>query len=184
MKKLLLTAAIAVFTLSSVNAQDSKFYLGIGVGYASAGGDFDEHDGGIAFDFFDMGYRFNESWGVTLGLNSAGHTFDDQGFSGTTGVASFAIGPMYSLPAGNMRWDFKPQYAFSMAAVLSYDGLGEVEAKGSGFIIGNSLVIGDGSWQWSIDADYVTGNFDDSEGTEVDLDYNSFRIGAGLRYNF
>jgi hypothetical protein len=184
MKKLLLTAAIAVFTLSSVNAQDSKFYLGIGVGYASAGGDFDEHDGGIAFDFFDMGYRFNESWGVTLGLNSAGHAFDDDGVTGATGVATFAIGPMYSFPAGNMRWDFKPQYAFSMAAVQDIDGGGEFEATGSAFILGNSLVIGDGSWQWSIDADYVMGNFDEYEGEKADFDYNSFRIGFGLRYNF
>jgi len=190
MKKLLLIGALALFISNNVNAQDSKFYLGIGVGYASAGGDLDDHDGGIAFDFIDMGYRFNESWGVTLGLNSAGHTADVDGLEATMGVASFAIGPMYSFPAGNMRWDFKPQYAFSMAGVIDVDGLSEdFETKGSGFIIGNSLVIGDGSWQWSIDADYVMGKFDEIEydgDTDSDFDakYNSFRIGVGLRYNF
>ena len=189
MKKLLLIGALALFISNNVNAQDSKFYLGIGVGYASAGGDFDDHDGGIAFDFFDMGYRFNESWGVTLGLNSAGHPFDDEGVSGTTGVATFAIGPMYSFPVGNMKWDFKPQYAFSMAGVSDYDAGGEIEAKGSAFILGNSLVMGQGSWQWSIDVDYVMGNFDSAEFNgldldDVDADYNSFRIGFGLRYNF
>lgn len=190
MKKLLLMGALALFISNNVNAQDSKFYLGIGVGYASAGGDFDDHDGGIAFDFFDMGYRFNESWGVTLGLNSAGHTFDDEGIKGTTGVATFAIGPMYSFPVANMRWDFKPQYAFSMAGVSDYDNISEdLEAKGSAFIIGNSLVMGDGSWQWSIDVDYVMGNFDEAKVdgvdiSDVDADYNSFRVGVGLRYNF
>jgi len=189
MKKLLLIGALALFISNNVNAQDSKFYLGIGVGYASAGGDFDDHDGGIAFDFFDMGYRFNESWGVTLGLNSAGHPFDDEGISGATGVATFAIGPMYSFPVGNMKWDFKPQYAFSMAGVSDYDAGGELEGKGSAFILGNSLVMGQGSWQWSIDVDYVMGNFDSAELNgqdlaDVDSDYNSFRIGFGLRYNF
>ena len=177
MKKFILTATLALFLTNISTAQDSKFYLGIGVGYASAGGDFDDNDGGIAFDFLDMGYRFNESWGVTLGLNSASHNIDDQGFSGTTVVTSFAIGPMYSVPVGNMMWDFKPQYAFSMAADIDYGGLDAFEEKGSGFILGNSLVMGDNSWQWSIDVDYVMGNFDD-------LGYNSFRIGAGLRYNF
>ena len=65
----------------------------------------------------------------------------------------------------------------------------ELEAKGSAFILGNSLVMGQGSWQWSIDVDYVMGNFDSAElngvdVADVDADYNSFRIGVGLRYNF
>ena len=195
MKKLLLIGALVLFISNNVNAQDSNFYLGIGVGHATATGDYDEYNGGIAFDFFDMGYRFNESWGITLGLNSAGHTIDADGLEATMGVATLAVGPMFSLPVGNMRWDFKPQYAFSMAGVIDVDGLSEdIETKGSGFIIGNSLVIGDGSWQWSIDADYVIGKFDEIEydGDSADYDelgskdakYNSFRIGVGLRYNF
>ena len=189
MKKLLLIGALALFISNNVNAQDSNFYLGIGVGHATATGDYDDYDDGIAFEL-DMGYRFNESLGLTLGLNSAGHTYDKRDVEATMGVASFAIGPMYSFPAGNMRWDFKPQYAFSMAGVIDVDGLSEdFETKGSGFIIGNSLVIGDGSWQWSIDADYVMGKFDEIEydgDTDSDFDakYNSFRIGVGLRYNF
>ena len=39
MKKVLLFAAFAVFAFTSVNAQDSKFYAGVGLGYATAGGD-------------------------------------------------------------------------------------------------------------------------------------------------
>ena len=196
MRKLLLF--IFIVTAFTMNAQDSKFYLGVGLGYATAGGDFDEADGGIAIDFFDIGYRFNESWGVTAGLNSAGHSFDNvAGLSGTLGVATFAIGPMYSFPIGNMMWDFKPQYAFSMAGVIDYDASildptlsgTEADLKGNAFIIGNSLLFGDGRWQFSADVDYVMGNFDELELDGVDLgdpdfDYNSFRVGVGVRYNF
>jgi len=194
MKKLLLIGALALFISNNVNAQDSNFYLGIGVGHATATGDYDDYDDGIAFEL-DMGYRFNESLGLTLGLNSAGHTYDKRDVEATMGVATLAVGPMFSLPVGNMRWDFKPQYAFSMAGVVDVDGLSEdFELKGSGYIIGNSLVMGSGNLQWSIDADYVTGKFDEIEydGDSADYDelgskdakYNSFRIGVGLRYNF
>ena len=194
MKKLLLTATLALFLTNISSAQDSNFYLGIGVGHATATGDFDDYDDGIAFEL-DMGYRFNESLGLTLGLNSAGHTYDKRDVEATMGVATLAVGPMFSLPVGNMRWDFKPQYAFSMAGVVDVDGLSEdFELKGSGYIIGNSLVMGSGNLQWSIDADYVTGKFDEIEydGDSADYDelgskdakYNSFRIGVGLRYNF
>mgnify|MGYP006139816085 FL=1 len=194
MKKLLLIGALALFISNNVNAQDSNFYLGVGVGHATATGDYDDYDDGIAFEF-DMGYRFNESLGLTLGLNSAGHTYDKRDVEATMGVATLAVGPMFSLPVGNMRWDFKPQYAFSMAGVVDVDGLSEdFELKGSGYIIGNSLVMGSGNLQWSIDADYVTGKFDEIEydGDSADYDelgskdakYNSFRIGVGLRYNF
>jgi len=194
MKKLLLIGALALFISNNVNAQDSNFYLGIGVGHATATGDYDDYDDGIAFEL-DMGYRFNESLGLTLGLNSAGHTYDKRDVEATMGVATLAVGPMFSLPVGNMRWDFKPQYAFSMAGVVDVDGLSEdFELKGSGYIIGNSLVMGSGNFQWSIDADFVTGKFDEIEydGDSADYDelgskdakYNSFRIGVGLRYNF
>ena len=49
--------------------------------------------------------------------------------------------------------------------------------------------MGNGSWQWSIDADYVMGKIDEIEydgytDSDFDAKYNSFRIGVGLRYNF
>jgi len=181
-KLLLLTFILTAFTM---NAQDSKFYLGVGLGYATAGGDFDDYKGGLDLDFFDIGYRFNESWGVTLGLNSSGHKFEENGIEATAGFATFAAGPMYSFPVGNMMWDFKPQWAFSMAGAIESD-LGDADVKGSGFIIGNSLVFGDGPWQFSGDLDYVFGNFDDIDisGVDYDADFNSLRIGFGVRYNF
>ena len=48
-----------------------------------------------------------------------------------------------------MMWDFKPQYAFSMAGVIDIEGVGEADLKGDAFIIGNSLLFGDGRWQFS-----------------------------------
>jgi len=81
-------------------------------------------------------------------------------------------------------WDFKPQYAFSMAGVIDIEGVGEADLKGDAFIIGNSLLMGDGRWQFSADVDYVMGNFDDLEGLSYDADFNSLRIGVGVRYNF
>jgi hypothetical protein len=71
-----------------------------------------------------------------------------------------------------------------MAGVIDIDGIGEVDLKGDAFIIGNSLLMGDGKWQWSADLDYVMGNFDDIEGESFDADFNSLRIGVGVRYNF
>jgi hypothetical protein len=47
---------------------------------------------------------------------------------------------------------------------------------------------GEQGFTWSIDFDYLIGNFDemqiDGETFEDDSDYNSFRLGVGVRYNF
>ena len=41
---------------TTLQAQDSNFYLGIGIGYATAGGDGAEGvDGGLNLKFLDMG---------------------------------------------------------------------------------------------------------------------------------
>ena len=194
MKKILLFITILTFGISSVNAQDSNFYLGVGAGYATVGGDEDLVDtvkGGIALNFINMGYRFNETWGVTANLASAGHAYED--YDAAVGIGTFSVGPMYSFPAGNMTWDLKPQIIVSMSGVLKGDDVGDdvedLEWKGSGLIIGNSLVMDGGQgFTWSIDFDYVMGNFDEVEGdggsVDVDADYNSLRIGVGVRYNF
>ena len=77
MKKIILLLSVVFLSTSALQAQDSKFYLGVGAGYASAGGDFsDDYKGGIHINFLNMGYRFNESWGVTANLGSAGHSID------------------------------------------------------------------------------------------------------------
>ena len=197
MKKILLMLGVVFLSTSVLQAQDSKFYLGVGVGYATAGGDLsDDYNGGIHLNFLNLGYRFNESWGLTTNLSSAGHKID--GSDSAVGIGTFSVGPMYSVPVGNLSWDIKPQYAFSMKGVIRGDdaansplgNLEDVEFKGSGFVLGNSFVFGDGGkgFSWSVDVDYLMGNFDEISGpggtADIDEDYNSFRIGVGARYNF
>ena len=81
----------------------------------------------------------------------------------------------------------KGVYRGDVAAAL---GLEDLEFSGSGFILGNSFVFGDGGkgFSWSIDVDYLMGNFNEISGPggtlEIDDDYSSLRLGVGVRYNF
>jgi len=196
MKKVLLFAIVALSAMQSF-AQDSKFYIGIGAGYATAGGDAaDEIKGGINLNFLNIGYRFNESWGLTANLGSSGHAIENTDSAIGVGVLSF--GPMYTISLSeSISWDLKPQYAASLKGVYSGDdvaalGLKDVEWSGNGFMFGNSLVFGDGSkgFDFSIDLDYLMGKFTEVSGpggsADIDEDnsLNSLKIGVGLRYNF
>lgn len=193
--KNLFTILLLIFFVSNINAQDSKFYLGVGAGYASAGGSAaeDELKGGIYLKLIDMGLRFNENWGVTVGLSSSGH--ENEGFDDlVVGVASFAVGPMYTTSIGNIQWDIKPQIAFSYKGVYTGDtaeilGLDDTDLSGSAFIIGNSFVFGDGGkgFAFSIDLDYRMGTIKKIGSVDIDLDddkINNLMLGAGVRYNF
>jgi hypothetical protein len=198
MKKIILLLSVVFLTTTTLQAQDSKFYLGIGAGYATAGGD-DAQDvkGGVNLRFLDMGYRFNESWGVTAGLVSSGHG-SSEGIDATLGIASFAIGPMYSVPVGTVSWDIKPQFALSYVGKTRYANEIDIEIedgdyKGSAFILGNSFIFGDGGrgFTWSIDVDYRMGTFKEFEylnGETIDFDddlkISNLSFGVGLRYNF
>ena len=62
MKKLILLLSVVFLTTTALQAQDSKFYLGIGVGYSTASGDMADSDqygaeSGVNLKFIDMGYR-------------------------------------------------------------------------------------------------------------------------------
>jgi len=195
MKKLILLLSVVFLTTTALQAQDSNFYLGIGLGYATASGSAaDDVESGINLKFIDMGYRFNETWGVTAGLNSSGHSFEDVDADDlAVGVASFAIGPMYTTTLGSASWDIKPQLALSYVGVLTGDSVtGDPEYSGSAFILGNSFVFGDGGkgFAWSIDVDYRMGEFKEysAGGMTVDVNednkLNNLNIGVGLRYNF
>tara|TARA_B100001059_G_C17659030_1_gene488488 strand:- start:68 stop:652 length:585 start_codon:yes stop_codon:yes gene_type:complete len=194
MKKIILTLTIILFTLSSYG-QDSKFFMGVGAGYATTGGDLNSdnnYKGGLHVNFLNLGLKFNETWGITANLASAGHPID--GSDSAAGVGAFSAGPMISFPTGNATWEFKPQYAFSIAAVYRGDdaaflGLEDLTLRGSGFVIGNSIVMGaEKGFTWSIDFDYLISKFDELElnGMTIDDDskYNSLRLGVGVRYNF
>ena len=110
------------------------------------------------------------------------------------GIGVFSIGPMISFSVSdNMTWDFKPQYAPSMKGKYAGDDagiFGDLTLSGNAFVIGNSLVFGDGSkgFDFSLDIDYLTGKFDEVSGFGESIDddskYNSFRLGVGIRYNF
>jgi len=192
MRKLLLAFILASF---SMNAQDSKFYAGVGVGYATAGGEALEGvNGGLSLNFLNLGLRLNETFGITANLSSTGHTIEDVD-DVAVGIGTFSVGPMISFSlSDNVSWDLKPQYAFSMKAVFADDSgvVDDVELSGNAFIFGNSIVFGDGSsgFAFSVDLDYLSGKFTELEvlGDSVDIDdenkINNLKIGVGLRYNF
>ena len=197
MKKVLLLVAIVTLSAMQSFAQDSKFYIGIGAGYATAGGDAAGNaKGGINLNFLNTGYRFNESWGITANLGSSGFAIEDT--DSAIGIGVFSFGPMYTISLSeSMSWDLKPQYAASMKGVFSGDdasanGFDDVEVSGNGFMFGNSLVFGDGSkgFDFSIDLDYLMGKFTEqtlpggSRDIDEDNSFNSFKIGVGVRYNF
>ena len=194
MKKIILIIVLALFSYNA-NAQDSKFYIGIGAGYATAGGEVLEGvNGGYSLNFLNLGLRFNETFGITANLSSTGHTIedvDDVAF----GIGTFSVGPMISFPiSDNVSWDLKPQYAISIKGIYANDSgtIDDVKFSGNGFIFANSLVFGDGGsgFAFSIDLDYLSGKFTEIEalGESVDFDdenkLNNFKIGVGLRYNF
>tara|TARA_B110000259_G_C13906257_1_gene358955 strand:- start:220 stop:810 length:591 start_codon:yes stop_codon:yes gene_type:complete len=196
MKKVLLFAAFAVFAFTSVNAQDSKFYAGVGLGYATAGGDVADElflSGGLNINFLNIGYRINETWGVTANLSSSGHAIDIEGVDAAVGIGLYTVGPMISFPLGNMTWDFKPQYGLAAGVIRGDDAeaFEDFTYSGNAFVIGNSLVMSiSKGFSWSIDFDYVSGKFTKLEGPGGSLDidddngFNNFKVGAGVRYNF
>ncbi|MDC0106848.1 hypothetical protein OAI60_00950 [Flavobacteriaceae bacterium] len=192
MKKAFLSF-LFIFMITQSFAQDSKFYLGIGVGLASNGGDIssdNNYKSGININFLNTGYRFSESIGATVNLSSSGHPID--GTDSAIGIGVFSVGPMFTLPIGGMSLDIKPQYALSMKGVFRGDDVADIESiefSGSGFLLSNSLIIGDGEGlDFSIDLDYLNGKFNEISGPGGTMDdeskYNSFRLGVGMRYNF
>ena len=52
-------------------AQESKFYIGVGAGYSTAGGEAaDRSDSGLELGLINLGYRFNETWGACFPLTT------------------------------------------------------------------------------------------------------------------
>lgn len=193
-KHFLILIAAGFFSLS--NAQDSKAYLGVGLGLSVPGGNaLEDLKIGLNFKFIDFGYRFSENWGVTVGLDSSGFNVDEDSVDAAVGVASLAIGPMYTVGLNEtISWDIKPKYAFSIAGVVRGDDADlydDAVWSGSGFILGNSIVFkSTKGFAFSIDLDYTFGKFKEIEfeGETYDLSTNNklnvLTLGAGVRYNF
>ena len=197
MKKLLL---VTVILLSfSVVGQDSKAYLGVGLGYALTGGDaMVGVDNGVELGVINFGYRFDENWGATLNLVSSGHTLEVNP-DVSWGLAYFGVGPMYSTSlSDNISLDIKPQAALGMVGVYVENvglGIDGAQVTGTGFVLGNSLIIGsDRGLKLSVNLDYLFGNWKTTtykDGTYFDwkdVGYatamSKLSLGLGLRYNF
>ena len=124
MKKIFYLSVLMLFMFST-QAQDSKFYLGVSVGYASPGGEsMDGIEPGIDLGFAHLGYRFAENWGVVVNLNSSGHIVEETNDEIAVGVAYLGVGPMYTASiSDNMSIDIKPQIAVSIPILFPHIGL-------------------------------------------------------------
>ena len=172
----------------------SKFYIGLGAGFASKGGDLttDAYSNGIHLNFLNLGYRINQTFGVTANFTSSGHKFDYDYSS--IGIAYLSVGGILSIPTEYFTIDIKPQYAPRVFGAFYGDILDDLDVYemniyGSGFVFGNSIVRSTKKGiSFSLDIDYLSARFDESRinGLYYDdgSDYSSFRIGIGFRYNF
>ena len=171
----------------------SKHYFGISAAYSIPGSlSLAGFDDGIDLGLIHYGYRFNDSWGATLNFNSSGYNVDY--FS--VGIAQWSVGPMYTISVNQSLFlDIKPMYVPSMVAVYSgIEGLNNFLIKGTGILLGNSLVFGESrGFKFSINVDYLFGNWKKVSVDEVTFPYSQYsydseisklNIGIGARYNF
>ena len=178
MKKLLFTAALALFLTNSTTAQDSKGYVGVSIGLAMPTGDLaDVAETGLDLGLINAGYRFNETWGATVNWGATGHAVKEEVFGPdvTVGIGYFAVGPMISY--GN--FDFKPQYAFASA---TFDGPG----GDADFDVDSAWILGatynfplGGNWGMAANLDYFTLKFEDADDSS-----NMFKLSVGVQYKF
>ena len=129
MKKLMLLAAVAVFGLSNVTAQETKFGAKAGVNFASVNGDdVDDFDGRTSFHVgavARIGISENFAVQPELVYSSQGFTqsFEGVDFTGKLDyinlpiLADFTVAEGFSLQAG-------PQVAFNISDDVEADGGG------------------------------------------------------------
>lgn len=193
--KNLLTFIMVMLVSIGYSQSESKFYLGVGLGISTPGGDVGEDlKTGVNLNFLNLGYRFSETWGATFNLSSSGHVSkDDDDLA--VGIAYFGIGPMYTVSLSEkVSWDIKPQYAFNLSGAVEYDGssIADGDFDGNGFVFGNSVVFGDGGkgFCFSVDLDYMSGKFTEYKESGITIKYTednkitNFKLGVGIRYNF
>ncbi len=175
MKKLLLTAALALFLTNTTTAQDSKGYVGVSIGSAIPQGDLaDTAKTGLDLGLINAGYRFNETWGATVNWGATGHAVEGVD-DGTIGVGYFAVGPMISFG----DFDFKPQYAFSSATIESGGAELDVDIE-SAWIIGATYnySLGD-NWGLAANLDYFTFTVKDADDSD-----SIMKFSIGVQYKF
>tara|TARA_B100002052_G_C15668900_1_gene500831 strand:- start:122 stop:733 length:612 start_codon:yes stop_codon:yes gene_type:complete len=190
-------------SFSSLGQEDklSKFYLGIGGGVAPSqippfrGADvnFDNYNNtGISLTILNLGYRINETFGISANWNSSAH--NTWLSTSTVGIGYLSVGGIISVPTKQFTWDIKPQYAPIVGGqylgdILTITNSNEILIGGSGFVFGNSLVRSTKRGiTYSLDLDYLSAYFNQTRIDGIIYDdnssYSSFRIGVGVRYNF
>ena len=87
--------------------------------------------------------------------------------------------------------DIKPQFAFLRGVIIGDDantlGLEDINYKGNGFALANSLIIGSAGkgFKFSLDVDYLYGQFNEISGPNGSFELNednslsNFKIGVG-----
>ena len=177
----------------------SKFYLGIGAGYASKGGDVkDWYSGGVFLNFLNFGYRINGTWGVTANINSARYSYVTHGYNtlnnSALSIGSFSVGPMVTIPTEYFTIDIKPQFGITEGVytgdILDDLNIYEYYLDGGGFVLGTSIVRSTKKgFTYSLDLDYQSSSFyrakiDGIYVEDLSYNYHSLRVGIGVRYNF
>ena len=165
-----------VFSMSFItNAQDSKAYLGLSAGFALPLGDLgDVVEPGFELGLINIGFRFNETFGVALNWGASAHNVTDTDGELALGVGYFALGPMISIA----RLDIKPQYA-AISGVIT-DGSEEITEDGSGFILGTSYNFSISDYFGiSANADFLSLKFENADESD-----NIIKLSAGIRYLF
>jgi len=167
MKKIILLFTLILFTFNGYSQE--KGYVGLGLGYATLGGDYSDGPGGISMNLLGVGYMFSDKIGATLNLGGSSHSEDGV----SSNLSYTAIGPLFRFSAGeNMTFDLKPQYASAAVSVSS------VSVTGSGFILGTSLNFSKSkTWGFGANLDYQSSSVGSAN-------YSVISIGGGIQYRW
>jgi len=177
MKKIILLFTLILFTFNGYSQE--KGYVGLGLGYASVGGDVETLDGGLAMNLIGAGYMFSEKIGATINWGASSHADTSGGEMGGSdyGIGYIGIGPLFRFNSGeSMTIDLKPQF---MSQTLSVKDSGStISETGSGFILGSSFNFAKKKkWGWGVDLDY---SMKKSDGVQM----NVFSIRGGFQYRW
>tara|TARA_B110000305_G_scaffold140448_1_gene156566 strand:+ start:1181 stop:1774 length:594 start_codon:yes stop_codon:yes gene_type:complete len=197
MKKIILIFTLILFTFFSYS-QDSKGYLGIGIGLSIPGGEDVKDVGyksGLSLNLLNAGYLFSDSFGLTLNWGGTASSSKNDCDDCTYALGYFSIGPLIRVSAGeSMTIDFKPQIATTSAQFENLLVSGDKwTASTTGFVFGTSLNFGkEKGLGFSLNADYVASGkineYDLNNGNIVVVSspskVSAFTVGAGIMYRF
>ena len=177
MKKIILLFTLFLFTINTYSQE--KGYVGLGLGFATVGGDIDGLDNGLALNLIGLGFMFSDSVGATLNWGASSHKSNSNALVSDVdyGIGYLGIGPLFRFKSGeNMTIDLKPQY---MSQSISVEAAGvTVTESGSGILLGSSLNFNrQKKWGFGLDLDYGMGKID---GVKV----NVFSMRAGVQYRW